>query len=513
MSLSATAKTSVPTLPEFWAGRYRSCGILVVITLLTLAVRLPFRHLIDDDEAFYSLIGLRWLKGALPYVASYDVKPPLLFAIFAFAQAVFGTSLATIKGLEIAFTIWGAVSLQRLIEKQGAFSVSLWAGGLFPFLSLSQAGTDSANSLILIPFVISSFSALSDAMRSRSFPWQSMSLCGLFIGLAGLVKQIALFEAIGLACFAAWHFRQNKPFQTLACFIAGASLPILGFAAYFALAGHLSDAFNAVVAGALARGSLRISAMDDSGLFWIVHFILLVSPLTPLVMASLMAVMKREAILNAFPAQLFNLASVWAICASLGCLAGHSALRYYGSSLIAPLLILSGAYVLYLARGRGAQSLLIIAGSVLATFVCVLWVEKDGLGLTEQTPSDDYKAAQATAVKLSQLGYTDQDALLVPRRGEYVFVETKTVPKFRYFHTMHLLCDFPLPVKSPLISELASRPKFIVMSEPVLPLNCENPEYQKLISATLKDDYSLAGVVQGQWGKSLIYRVNPLGSR
>lgn len=109
--------------------------ICLSIALLTLAVRLPFLHFIDDDEAFYSLVAQRWLHGDWPYTASFDVKPPLLFGIFALAQAVFGESLATIKGVEIVFTIWGAIALQRLLQRQGAHNVSLWAGavsGLVP---------------------------------------------------------------------------------------------------------------------------------------------------------------------------------------------------------------------------------------------------------------------------------------------------------------------------------------------------------------------------------------------
>lgn len=40
-------------------------------------------HVIHDDEAFYAVVAQRWLHGELPYVASYDVKAPGVFAVLA----------------------------------------------------------------------------------------------------------------------------------------------------------------------------------------------------------------------------------------------------------------------------------------------------------------------------------------------------------------------------------------------------------------------------------------------
>ncbi len=496
-------------LPALSAVQTRHVVIAVSISLLTLIVRLPFLHFIDDDEAFYALVGQRWLHGILPYTGSYDVKPPLLFGLFAASQAVFGASLGTIKGLEIVCTIWAALALQRAMERAGAYGVSLWAGGLFPLLSLAQAGTDSANALLLSPFIISAFSAMSDAATRDRPPWKQLFLAGLWIGLAGMVKQTAAFEAVGLAGFMLWRFRHEKPLQTLLIFVAGALLPALLFGACFAAMGHFGDAFGAVVLGAFNRGGLKISLMDDSGLFWIVHFILLISPLMIPLMLSLLGVIRREAVLKTFPASLFWLTAAWALSAAVGCIACHSALRYYGSTLIAPLLILSGAYLFTIAPVQTWRRAAVMTSAAIATCACVVFVERDGFGLTHQPPGDDYVTARATAAQLKQLGYTASDALLVPRRGLFTYIEAGTLPTTRYFHTMHLMCDFPTPDTAPLIPALTARPRFIVLSDPVRPLNCENPRYQGLIDAKLKSDYRLAGVATGRWSRSLIYEARP----
>ena len=513
-----TARSVIKPMPyglsSLSAAHLRQGLIVVGIALLTLIVRLPFRHFVDDDEAFYALVGQRWLHGILPYAGSYDVKPPLLFGIFAIFQALFGASLATIKTIEIVFTIWGALALQRGIARTGAYSVSLWAGGLYPLLSLAQAGTDSANALLLSPFIISAFSAMSDATTSgaTSDDWQSWKqvfLAGLWIGLAGMVKQTAAFEALGLAGFMLWRFRHEKPVQTLLVFAMGVALPALLFSAYFAATGHVGDAFRAVVLGAINRGGLKISLMDDSGLFWIVHFILLISPLMIPLMLSMLALVRRDAILKLFPTHLFWLAVVWVVSAASGCIAGHSALRYYGSTLIAPLLILSGAYILYAAPTVPWRRGLTLSAAVLATLACVVLVERDGFGLTHQPPGDDIVTAHATALELKRLGYTSSDSLLVPRRGLFTYIEADTLPTTHYFHTMHLMCDFPTPDAAPLVLTLAANPRFIVLSDPVRRLNCENPRYQGLIDATLKGRYRLDAIATGRWSRSLIYERKP----
>src|ERR1700761_1864990 len=104
-----------------------------LILLWTCAVRLPFYSNIGDDEFFFAVIAQRWLEGGLPYVAAYDVKPPGLFAIYALAQALFGESLATIKGLEILFTALGGFALYRLARRHNG--PALWCGILYPVYS------------------------------------------------------------------------------------------------------------------------------------------------------------------------------------------------------------------------------------------------------------------------------------------------------------------------------------------------------------------------------------------
>lgn len=60
----------------------RTC--FIILALATLIVRLPFFLPENDlDESTFILLGQDILKGHLPYVTLWDLKPPLLYVFFA----------------------------------------------------------------------------------------------------------------------------------------------------------------------------------------------------------------------------------------------------------------------------------------------------------------------------------------------------------------------------------------------------------------------------------------------
>lgn len=110
-----------------------------LIVLWTAAIRLPFAGNVGEDEVFYALVAQRWLAGLLPYVSSFDVKPPGLFAVFAGVQAVFGTSVGVLKGLEVGCVAVSAFGLFLLGRRRWCWRTSgkRWcASALTAWLSL-----------------------------------------------------------------------------------------------------------------------------------------------------------------------------------------------------------------------------------------------------------------------------------------------------------------------------------------------------------------------------------------
>ena len=123
-SLFDVMRQRVSSRPYLW--------VFTALLLWTLIVRLPFLHVIHDDEAFYSVVASRWLNGEPPYIASYDIKAPGIFAIMAGFQVLFGANLIVIKALEMLATVWGAFGLFRLVARTGSRRFALLVAVLYP---------------------------------------------------------------------------------------------------------------------------------------------------------------------------------------------------------------------------------------------------------------------------------------------------------------------------------------------------------------------------------------------
>jgi 4-amino-4-deoxy-L-arabinose transferase-like glycosyltransferase len=476
-----------------------------LILLWTCVVRLPFLHIVNDDEAFFSVMGTRWLHGELPYVDSFDVKPPLLFALFAAAQAIFGVSLATIKGLEIVFTAGGAWLLYLLVKRQGSESVARWCAFLFPVYSLTLTGVCEPNSLLQLPFIIAAFLTLLTA-QEKAKPGRWLLLSGLMIGLAGLIKQTAIFEAIGLAGLIVWHFRRGPYMTSLLMFGVGAALPLIVFAGYFAAVGHLPEAFDAVVVQSLTRMNLDLHETKGQYFIGVTRFIPLIVPLLPLVGCSILALTRLKVIRTRFPSHLIMVCLVWFSASVAGVIALHSMFAYYAATLIPPLLIVAGVFVLhgidFSDRTRKIWISLYIAGFTLGP----LALDRGNLTVTDNQGPNDFAVTRAAAVQLKKLGVTPRDHMLVLKRGLYAYILTGTTPSARYYHNLHLVCAFPTPDASPLTQALAQRPRFILLAEPNYVWRCETRESHSEIAAALTAGYDLKATVHGQWDTMYIYQ-------
>ncbi len=103
-----------------WPGRAFAAALpFVLILAWSATVRLPFYGTATGDEFFFSVVAREWLHGSLPYVSTFDIKPPGLFFIYAVAQALFGDSYATIKGMEIVAVAAAASLLYAMLRSSG----------------------------------------------------------------------------------------------------------------------------------------------------------------------------------------------------------------------------------------------------------------------------------------------------------------------------------------------------------------------------------------------------------
>jgi 4-amino-4-deoxy-L-arabinose transferase-like glycosyltransferase len=233
----------------------RPAAIMAALTGCAVLVRLPFLSDAGTDESFYLVVARQWLEGMPPYANALDVKPPLLFALMAGAEALFGPSLLAAKALTMAAVSATACALylfgRRFIGELSGVAASLF----YIAASLTLSGALSPAELIMAPFtafgMLAGFAGLAKE-RPRLWP---LAGAGVLFGAAACVKQTAIFEALPLAAFLVLRRPPDDAFKALASFALGCIVVPAGFGLFFLAEGHFGALFDNVVMSVAGRMS------------------------------------------------------------------------------------------------------------------------------------------------------------------------------------------------------------------------------------------------------------------
>ncbi len=213
----------------------------------------------DGDVGLYVLVARDWLHGALPYTATWEYKPPGLFALYAIALAIFqdgstaSTALAWITAVASTLLLWRFVAVIAG-ERAGTL-----AGVFFACLSIENDGMLSDAELLAIPFALGALLLLTGRPSVSS-----IVASGLLAACAAQMKlTVAPFVLIAGAT-AAWR----GGYGTLPAFAAGAAAPLALETVVYAWAGHAAAFWDANVGATLRRAWVHVpSAASHKPLF------------------------------------------------------------------------------------------------------------------------------------------------------------------------------------------------------------------------------------------------------
>lgn len=494
----------------------RAVVVIAAALVLTAAVRLVFARAVGEDEAFFVIVGRNWLAGLLPYAHGYDVKPPGLFLLVAAAQLLFGPTIASIKALEIVAVAAGAAALHGLAARHVSRPVAWWALVVYPVVTLFASGDILPTILIQAPFVVLAIWAVLEARGGAGGGW--LVLAGLAIGAAGMIKQTALFEAIGLVVLASVARRDGVPLvgavvrATTAIGAGALVIPAL-FALYFAHHGLLGVAFDGAVIGAAGRlkgdvmvapgstDAVRLTMLDA-----VTRLPALLKPFVGLASLALLAWMRRRAIAARISGLWFSTTVIWFVAAIAGVLAVKAMYDNYMHAAIAPMVLAAGVLVchgLEAATRAGRR-----AGAAIAT--AFAFVPPLVLPMPLASDAADMEAVRAAAAIVRRAGPVPGDLVLVPLRGLPLTVEVGLFPPWRYVDPLHMMCDFPAPDEDPLARVLATTPRFVVTASPERAMVCERADRHAELAAALAERYRPLGVGRGRWDAYAVYeRVSP----
>lgn len=472
MSLALSPAAAIP--------RARALPLPLVVFGLalawTLAWRAPFWRFENGDDAVFVEIADLWRRGALPYVATFDVKPPGLFALIGLCELVFGPTMAAIKALGILGDAATATVLFLLARRFGSVKVGMFAAALFAPINLFVVAYDAYGPLSALT-ALAFLAALSDLA-----PVRRAALAGLAVGAAAMIKQTAAFEAVALLGVLVG---QTRSVRAGVVFLAAASVVPLAFLVYFAACGAAGPLIADTVVAALNRpGSDMEGVTFLSGLL---RFIPVQKPIIPLVALCLLAALRAPALRAAAPRLDLHALFAWLAAAYASLLLQHALYFPYVAPALAPVLLIAGFCaergVKELARAPAAARLA-LAGA--ATLACVGGVMGHEFlhGLKQDAP-----ALEAAAAAIAKSGPRPDDTLYVVDRGAWLNNMTGLAPPSRFVFAFHAICPFVAGGVDPLSENLRARSRFMVVSDRSLRAYCERPEAWARIDATLAHDY------------------------
>jgi hypothetical protein len=236
---------------DFFGGSFLT---YVFLFLLVLLVRFPyfFPFNINWDEGTYAMMGAELLKGHLPYVYCWEVKPPVTFLFYALFIWLFGRSVLAIRLGAVVCVFLAACFLKETVKKIFDEKTGFWAAIFLIIFSatLRDAGATFTEHIVLLPVTMMLFFLVTKKESLAGVFW-----AGFLFGMAVLVRTNQAYLVLVVVPFV---FLNNLSggikkagWKTL-IFIAGIlCLPALVVLVYW-ISGYFDLLFRSVVLAPLA---------------------------------------------------------------------------------------------------------------------------------------------------------------------------------------------------------------------------------------------------------------------
>lgn len=180
----------------------RDVAAYAALLLALLVIRLPsfFFSVFDWDESTFIVVGQSILEGNLPYVAAWDIKPPLAFYSYALFIVLFGKSVAAVRlgGMLCIYIASLLVYETGRAAKNGTAGI-LSALFLTVFVSSGQSGLSTMTEhLLLVPISWALY-----VLVTRRVTMRAAFFTGLLLGMGILTKTSMVFESLAVLALVA----------------------------------------------------------------------------------------------------------------------------------------------------------------------------------------------------------------------------------------------------------------------------------------------------------------------
>lgn len=237
---------------EFW--------FVIFTSLLFFILRLPslFEPLWYGDEGIYQVIGNSLNNGKLLYAEILDNKPPLLYWLYSVLQS----DQFTVRLVSLIFGVFSVVAFFLLSKKlfkseknNNIPSITTFIFALLFALPTLEGNIANAENFMLFPIISAGFLVLNAQKQNSNRPLinhlslilNPYFLAGLLLGIAFLIKIVAIFDMVSFFIFySIINFNSLKKHIKLPSIIIGFILPILFVTLFFIFNGTFVDFIKAV---------------------------------------------------------------------------------------------------------------------------------------------------------------------------------------------------------------------------------------------------------------------------
>ncbi|BDS12615.1 ArnT family glycosyltransferase [Aureispira anguillae] len=220
-----------------------SALVLFVLLVRFNLLSVPF----ERDEGGFAYMAYQMLEGKTLYSEIYEIKPPLLYLLYALFISVFGHS---IEGIHMGLLVFDVAYILLLFAFARYFfdkTIAVTATFAFAILSLSPnllGFAAHATHFCILFGLIGLFTLIRaiDNKRRIGFFW-----AGLACGLAFLVKQQAIHFMLFAGFYVIFEFFRQRPinwkewFLSEVLLVIGSILPYLLVVLYMFINGRFDD--------------------------------------------------------------------------------------------------------------------------------------------------------------------------------------------------------------------------------------------------------------------------------
>jgi 4-amino-4-deoxy-L-arabinose transferase-like glycosyltransferase len=209
----------------------------LLLALLGMLLALPvLLYPLGRDQGAYANIAQAIRAGGLPYIDMWDIKPPMIYYIYALGFSVFGATPLAVRALDVLFVPLALPALYALTRGAGGRAAARWAMLLFPVFYFTEtfASLSQSDSLVLLPMMWAAWAILraGQARRASAQALRFAAMGGALCAVVLLFKHYYVMFALALALDHALH-RRALPWREGVAFGVGGLLVGLPALAYF----------------------------------------------------------------------------------------------------------------------------------------------------------------------------------------------------------------------------------------------------------------------------------------